>query len=287
MRLISWNVQWGRGARGDVSLPRMIGEARRLADFDVLCMQEVTRGFNVLAGHPGDDQFAELANELPGFTVLDAIGADLAPLKLDGPSAPRRQFGNALATRLPVERVIRHSLPWPADPDAPSMQRVALEAVLRAPRGPLRVIVTHLEFYSLPQRLAQVDALRRIQQEAAAHAARPAAAENAIGPFADTARPVSAIVCGDFNSAYDSEAYRRMLEPLEGSPAFIDAWTALHPGATPPHTAGVYDTEQWSDGPLTCDFVFVTEDLRSRLRSCDIDGATRASDHQPIVLEID
>jgi endonuclease/exonuclease/phosphatase family metal-dependent hydrolase len=287
MRLISWNVQWGRGASGDVSLPRMLGEARRLADFDVLCMQEMTRGFNVLAGHPGDDQFAELADELPGFTVLEAIGADLPPLRLDGPSAPRRQFGNAIATRLPVERVIRHSLPWPADADAPSMQRVALEAVLRAPGGLLRVVVTHLEFYSPRQRLAQVDALRRIQQEAAAHAAQPAPAENAIGPFTDTARPVSAIVCGDFNSAYDSEAYRRMLMPLDGSPRFVDAWTSLHPGATPPHTAGVYDTGQWQDGPLTCDFVFVTDDLQSRLRSCEIDGATRASDHQPIVLEID
>jgi endonuclease/exonuclease/phosphatase family metal-dependent hydrolase len=287
MRLISWNVQWGRGARGDVSLPRMIGEARRLADFDVLCLQEVTRGFTVLAGHPGDDQFAELADELPGFTVLDAIGADLAPLKLDGPGAPRRQFGNALATRLPVERVIRHSLPWPADADAPSMQRVALEAVLRAPGGPIRVIVTHLEFYSLPQRLAQVDALRRLQQEATAHAARPAPAENAIGPFTDTARPVSAIVCGDFNCAYGSDAYRRMLEPLADSPSFVDAWTALHAGAAPPPTAGVYDTEQWPDGPLACDFVFVTEDLRRRLRRCEIDSETRASDHQPIVLEID
>jgi endonuclease/exonuclease/phosphatase family metal-dependent hydrolase len=286
MRLISWNVQWGRSAHGDVNLSRTIDEARRLADFDVLCMQEVTRGFSVLPGHPGDDQFAELADLLPGYTVLGAIGADLAPLKLDAPAAPRRQFGNALATRLPVERVIRHSLPWPADPDAPSMQRVALEAVLRAPGGPVRVIVTHLEFYSLKQRLAQVDRLREMQQEAAAHAASPAPAENAIGPFADTARPVSAIVCGDFNSAFDSDAYRRMLDPLDGSPSFVDAWTALHPGQTPPMTAGVYDKVQWSDGPLTCDFVFVTEDLQARLRRCEIDSATRASDHQPIVVEM-
>ncbi|HEY3599412.1 MAG TPA: endonuclease, partial [Paraburkholderia sp.] len=44
---------------------------------------------------------------------------------------------------------------------------------------------------------------------------------------------------------------------------------------------------QWQDGPLTCDFVFVTEDLRGRLRRCEIDGETRASDHQPIVLDID
>jgi endonuclease/exonuclease/phosphatase family metal-dependent hydrolase len=283
MRLISWNVQWGRDSDGDVNLARTIDEARRIADFDVLCMQEITRGFGVLPGHPSDDQFAELAAALPGFTVLDAIGADLAPLDA---GARRRQFGNALATRLPVEQVIRHALPWPADPATPSMQRVALEAVLRAPIGPVRVIVTHLEFYSLKQRIAQVDELRRLQQEAAGHAAHPAPAENASGPFAATGRPVSAIVCGDFNSEFGSDAYRRFVAPLVGAPGFIDAWTTLHPGKAPPPTAGVYDTEQWTSGPIACDFVFVTEDLRDRLRLCELDGLTRASDHQPILLEL-
>ncbi|CAG4891958.1 endonuclease/exonuclease/phosphatase family protein [Paraburkholderia saeva] len=300
MRLISWNVQWGRSADGVVDLAYTLDEARRLADFDVLCMQEVTRGLSALAGHPGDDQFAELARLLPGYTVLDAIGADL-PAAASGPSiasgasgtmsqpgAPlRRQFGNALVTRLPVQRVIRHTLPWPADPAAPSMQRVALEAVLEAPGGALRVLVTHLEFYSLTQRLAQVDALRRLQREAVDHAEHPAPAEDAIGPFNTTGRPVSALVCGDFNSAYGSDAYQRMLAPLAGSPAFIDCWTTLHPGATPPPTAGVYDTVQWKNGSLTCDFIFATEDLRDRLRRCEIDGVTRASDHQPVVLELD
>ncbi|TDV36367.1 endonuclease/exonuclease/phosphatase family metal-dependent hydrolase [Paraburkholderia caballeronis] len=290
MKLVSWNVQWGRDASGHVDLARTVREARRLADFDVLCLQEITRGFGALPGHPGDDQFAELAALLPGYTVIDAIGADLPPLDdphdPHDPHAPRRQFGNALATRMPVRQVIRHTLPWPADPAAPSMQRVALEAVLDAPGGALRVLVTHLEFYSLAQRLAQVDELRRLQQEAAAHAARPAPPENAEGPFAPTARPVSAIVCGDFNSAYGEDAYRRMLAPLADSPSFIDAWTTLHAGATPPPTAGVYDTVQWSAGPLTCDFVFVTDDLHGRLTSCEIDGAARASDHQPIVLEL-
>ncbi|QGZ54771.1 endonuclease/exonuclease/phosphatase family protein [Paraburkholderia acidiphila] len=292
MRLVSWNVQWGRDATGVVDLARTVSEARRLADFDVLCLQEITRGFRALPGGPGDDQFAELRALLPGYTVIEAIGADL-PAQHDPQSArqgtapmPRRQFGNALATRLPVAQVFRHALPWPADSTAPSMQRVALEAVLDAPGGALRVLTTHLEFYSLRQRLAQVDELRRLQQEAADHAAHPAPAENNVGPFARTARPVSAIVCGDFNSAWSSDAYTRMLEPLAGSPAFVDAWIALHTGATPPPTAGVYDTKQWADGPLACDFVFVTEDLRPRLRSCEIDGATQASDHQPIVLEL-
>ena len=287
MKLVSWNVQWGRDAQGHVDLGRTIDAARRLADFDILCMQEITRGFGALPGGPGPDQIAEIAKALPGFTVLYAVGADLPPLDIE--SEPRRrQFGNAIATRLPVKQVIRHSLPWPADAASPSMQRVALEAVV-APSGdePVRVIVTHLEFYSLKQRLAQVDELRRIQLEAVDHAAHPAPAENATGPFAATSRPAGAIVCGDFNSEFDSEAYRAFLAPLPNAPGFIDAWTTLHPGATPPPTAGVYDKAQWSSGSLTCDFVFVTEDLRARLRSCEIDGVTRASDHQPIVLELD
>jgi len=284
MKLVSWNVQWGRDADGRVDLQRTIAQAKSLVDFDVLCMQEITRGFGVLPGGPSSDQISDLERALPGYTVHYAVGADLP--SLDG-SPRRRQFGNAIATRLPASLVIRHSLPWPADASAPSMQRVALEATVQTHSGPLRVVVTHLEFYSPAQRLAQVDELRRLQQEAAGHAAHPAPAENATGPFADTARPVSAIVCGDFNSAFGSEAYRRFIAPLPNGPGFVDAWTAMHPGQTPPPTAGVYDTVQWSDGPLTCDFVFVTEDLRPRLRRCEIDGATQASDHQPILLELD
>jgi len=90
MRLISWNVQWGRSAHGDVNLSRTIDEARRLADFDVLCLQEVTRGFSVLAGHPGDDQFAELVTS--GGTI--AISATALTDRFAAASvAPRSNAG--------------------------------------------------------------------------------------------------------------------------------------------------------------------------------------------------
>ncbi|KWA13863.1 endonuclease/exonuclease/phosphatase family protein [Burkholderia territorii] len=284
MRLIDWNVQWGRDADGVVDLPRTIAAARQLGDFDVLCVQEVTRGFGALPGRPGPDQFAELAALLPGYTVVDAIGADLPALE---PGAPRRQFGNAIATRLPVRRVLRQLLPWPADAGAPSMPRVALDVEVVTPSSPLRVVTTHLEFYSARQRLAQVDALRDRHREACAHADRPAPAENATGPFSATNQPRDAIVCGDFNSAFGSDAYQRMLAPIADAPSFVDAWVARHPGCTPPPTAGVYDTAQWSEGPLTCDFVFVTDTLLPRVRRCEIDAGLRASDHQPVVLELD
>ncbi|PRF97586.1 endonuclease [Burkholderia ambifaria] len=284
MRLIDWNVQWGRDADGVVDLARTIAAARRLGDFDVLCMQEVTRGFGALPGQPDPDQFTELAALLPGYTIFEAIGADLPPLET---GAPRRQFGNAIATRLPVGRVLRQLLPWPADASGPSMPRVALEVELTTPSGALRIITTHLEFYSARQRLAQVDAMRARHREACAHADQPAPAENATGPFTATGQARDAIICGDFNSAFDSDAYRRLLEPIADAPSFVDAWVARHPGHTPPPTAGVYDTAQWSDGPLACDFVFVTDTLLPRVTRCEIDGDVRASDHQPVVLEVD
>jgi len=289
MRLVDWNIQWGRGVDGRVDLARIVREARALCDFDIMCMQEVTRGFHEspsaggLAGGPGADQFAELAALLPGMTVIDATGSDLPPI---GTGSRRRQFGNAIVTRLPVRQVLRHSLPWPADPAKPSMLRVALEAVIDTDVGPLRVISTHLEFYSETQRLAQVERLRELHREACDHARRPALAEKQDSPFADTGRPMSAIVCGDFNSAFQGAAYRKMLEPIADAPAFADAWTRAHGDSAREPTVGLYDKEQWPDGPFACDFIFVTEDLAARVASCEVDPHSRSSDHQPMWLEL-
>lgn len=293
MKLVDWNIQWGCGVDGRVELGRIVREARALCDFDVLCLQEVTRGFNEapedggLKGGPSFDQFAELATLLPEMTVIEAIGSDLPSLRSSSRSrSHRRQFGNAIVTRWPVRQVFRHSLPWPADPAKPSMQRVALEALLDTDIGPLRVISTHLEFYSDRQRLAQVERLRDLHREACDHARHPARAEKPDSPFADTDRPMSAVLCGDFNSAFEDTAWCRMLEPIADAPAFVDAWSCAHPGEARAATVGLYDHEQWPDGPFACDFVFVTEDLAPRIAMCEVDPQSRASDHQPMWLEL-
>ncbi|ARP84996.1 endonuclease/exonuclease/phosphatase family protein [Bordetella genomosp. 9] len=290
MRLVNWNIQWGRGVDGRVDLKRIVDEARRLTDFDVLCLQEVTRGFDGgdaaggLPGGPEADQFAALADLLPGYTVLSAIGADLPALK---PGAPRRQNGNAIITRYPVGPVFRHSLPWPPDPAVMSMPRVALEAVLLTDVGPLRVTTTHLEFYSAAQRIAQAHALRGLHMEASGHAHRPSRHGNPNSPFAAVERPAAALICGDFNSATDDAAYQCMLDPMPpGVPSLADAWTALHGAAERAPTVGVHDHIQWPQGPFACDFVFLTPDLARRLTRCDVDPYSTASDHQPIVVEL-
>src|SRR5690606_33799244 len=123
----------------------------------LICLQEVAVNFPGLPGSRGEDQVAELSAGLHGYTGIYGAAIDVP----DGRGG-RSQFGNVIFSRLPVGQVWRHLLPWPAEPDAPSMQRVLVEAVVTAELGPLRVMTTHLEYYSQRQREAQIDAIRRL-----------------------------------------------------------------------------------------------------------------------------
>ncbi|MFS8929855.1 endonuclease/exonuclease/phosphatase family protein [Cupriavidus taiwanensis] len=283
MELISWNIQWGRGADGRVDLARQVQTLRAMADADVLCLQEVTRGFGELRGEPGADQVSELTALLPGYHLLYAPAVERR-----GRTGELKQFGNLIATRLPVREVFRHPLPWPADPEVASMPRVALEATVEAGSARLRVICTHLEYYSATQRTAQAEALRDWHAEACAHARRPGRSEQWPGPFTPEPRPAEAILCGDFNSKPDDIAYRRMLEPFDdGTLPWRDAWLHAHPGQPHAPTCALHDKEQWPEPPFACDFMLVTEPLVARIRRCEVNADTDASDHQPILLSLD
>ncbi len=200
MKLITWNIQWGCGVDGLVDLQRIVAEARAMADFDVLCLQEVADNFPQLDGNDDRDQFAELARLLPGYHRVEAFGVDVA-----GEDGRRRRFGNAIFTRYGVLSARRHALPWPADPNHPSMPRVAVEAVLRAPMGPLRVTTTHLEYYSESARRAQALRLRALHDEACSRALHPHAAD--AGALDATPQTTAAILTGDFNFAPQSASY--------------------------------------------------------------------------------
>jgi endonuclease/exonuclease/phosphatase family metal-dependent hydrolase len=278
MRLLNWNVQWCRGADGRVDPARIAAEARRLADPDVICLQELSVNFPDLPGSNGADQVHLLAQALPEYTVCFVGGVDVP-----AGNGRRSHFGNAIFSRLPVGRVLRHSLPWPPALDVPSMPRVAVEAVLEASFGPVRVITTHLEYYSQEQRAAQVERLREIHVEACGgQFPNPER-----GVFKSYPRPASAILCGDFNLPPENPLHRRMTEGFleKRVPAFRDAWQALSPGTPHPHTFRLYQKEE-GESPYSCDYVFVTEDFVSRLKTVRVDGATQASDHQPVIVEL-
>jgi endonuclease/exonuclease/phosphatase family metal-dependent hydrolase len=279
MVVITWNAQWCRGIDGAVDPVRVARTARALADFDVLCLQEVAINFPALAGSRGENQMAELSAALPGYLPLFGVATDL-----DDGRGGRSQLGNAIFTRLRVLEVFRHLLPWPAEPGVQSMQRMALEAVVVSHGGPLRVISTHLEYYSAPQRTAQVDGLRRLHAEACAHAHAPRVSGDPGEPFEAHPRPASAILCGDFNFKPEDPEHARMTEVAEsGAPRFLDAWQSAHPDRPHPPTMGVHDNA-WPQ--YCCDFLFVTDELADRVEDVTVDNATQASDHQPVLLQL-
>src|SRR5438067_669231 len=66
---------------------------------------------------------------------------------------------------------------------------------------------------------------------------------------------------------------------------FVDAWQALNPGKPHPNTFRVHERDE-GESPYCCDYVFVTADLAPRLRSIRVEGDNRASDHQPVIVEL-
>jgi endonuclease/exonuclease/phosphatase family metal-dependent hydrolase len=280
MRIVSWNIQWGRGIDGRVDLRRAI-EWLNSVDADVICLQEIAVHHPGLPGGADEDQPRRLGEQFPGYETIYGVGSDLT----DG-AGGRRQFGDMILSRMQVLQVFRHLLPFPPDPGVPSMQRVAVEVVAAAPVGTMRIITTHLEYYSATQRAAQVEALRALQAEGYRHALMPRSNAESDAPFAVQPRGEYSVFCGDFNFPAGAPEYARMQEGIAvGVPRLLDAWVLAHPGETHAPTAGVHEAT-FSSGPECYDFFFVSDNLDGRIANVSVDARTDASDHQPVLLDL-
>jgi endonuclease/exonuclease/phosphatase family metal-dependent hydrolase len=111
MRLVTWNIQRGRGADGACSLRRVVADLKRLGEIDIFCLQEVSAGYTDLSACDGTNQFVELTRLLPEYTPISGVATDTL-----GEDGTRRLFGNMIFSRWPVLQAFRHALPWPADP---------------------------------------------------------------------------------------------------------------------------------------------------------------------------
>ena len=281
MQLVTWNTQWCCGNDGIVSPQRIVDGARALADFDVLCLQEISVHYPRLLGNPGHDQVQILRELLPGYQVF--FGAAVNEWSPQG--APQ-QFGNLIATRLPVAHVQHHPLPYPADQGVRSMPRMATVVTVCDPAlGAVRIMTTHLEFYSKPQRMAQAKALRALHIEACAQAAQPSAQSSDGSPFQSKAHTANAILCGDFNLEPSEPEYAAIHEPFGYGQRLCDCWKLLHGESPHDPTFRLHD-RTYGPVPVACDFVFVSDSLKDRLRSMTIDSETQVSDHQPVAIEL-
>ncbi len=277
MILITWNIQWALGTDGIMDPARIVNHARSMADFDVLCLQEVSDNWPELKASPVMNQFAAFAALLPGFQAIDGVAHETR----DAAGRPKR-FGNMILTRFPVLQVLRHALPWPAV-GTNNMPRGLLEVVAMTPSGPVRLMTTHLEYSHPAIRREQVEALRGLHASACARVTTPRA--DGAGTYARTPSTPSAILTGDFNMKPDDALKQHISAPFsEGWPRLVDSWTAFNGMKPHPLTSCIID--QTHGTPHCCDYVFLTEDLAPTIRRITCDEETRVSDHQPILIEL-
>lgn len=278
MRLITWNIQWARGVDKRVDPRRVIDHVKSMADFDVLCLQEVADNFPDLDGNDATNQFRAFAEFLPGFTAIEGVGVDV-----DDGRGGRKRFGNLILTRYPVAQALRHLLPWEAVATR-NMPRVMIEAVAMTPIGPVRLMTTHLEYSSSLLRAAQVEAIRQAHRMATARHATPREA----GPHTYRMTPASrdAILTGDFNMLPDDPVLTQLTAPFDGDvEPLTDLWRRLKGDEQHPLSANIFDQTYGAAGCL--DYVLATPNLAARARSIFYDVDTQVSDHQPILVEFD
>ncbi len=279
MRVVSWNIHWGCGRDGRIRIHAIIDVLRKLNP-DVICLQEVAANHPELEGSATANQFKQLAGAFGGYHAID-----YAPSEIYRNNVPRL-FGNLILSKYRITQAHRHSLPWPFDPVSPGMPRGAIEVVLDTPRGKLRVVTTHLEYYSRLQRAAQVGRLRELHAQACARSRAFQPNPEMDAPFQLGELPAAAIYCGDFNLQPGSEEYEALLAPpLSGELALVDAWRARHPDHARAPTAGLHGFA-WPEKPDCYDYFFVTEDLLPRIEEVEVQSETGVSDHQPIVLDL-
>lgn len=286
MKIVSYNVQYGIGMDGRFDPQRI---ASSLAGADIIALQEVTRGFHK-NGYA--DLVAHFADLFPEHFHVYAAPCDLLLdiLVENGKRTERRfQFGNMILSRWPILATRHLLLPRSRTIDQLNLQRGAIEALIAAPDGPLRIYSTHLDHVSPDERLAQIVYLKaRILNFAAEGGSLTGASE---AGFPDLPLPENFLLMGDFNMEPESPEYVEMtghrdryygrvprvnqvvdvLDRLGKLPADSYSW------AQPP-----------GDGPVKMhlDYCFVSSGLVPRLRDAWIDRQALGSDHFPVWVDL-
>lgn len=92
------------------------------------------------------------------------------------------------------------------------------------------------------------------------------------------------VLCGDFNSPVGASEHAALLAAGD-APAFVNAWQIVHGAVPPAPTFGVHE-RRYVEVPACYDLFLVSENITDRIRNVVVDALTDASDHQPVLLDL-
>ncbi len=289
MRFVTYNIQYGKGRDGLVNLERI---AQEVAGADIIALQEVERFWT----RSGDvDQATRLGELLPSYFWHYGPGVDLDASTRDATGRVRRrrrQFGNMLLAKTPLQACRNHLLPKYASCGPLSIQRAALEAIVEVGEGrAVRAYSIHLTHLSAETRLPQVKRLLKIHRRAPMEGVALCGSD----VYAELARdgipegmPRCAILMGDFNFLPRSREYVAIVGPesdyggiITNPEGFVDAWSWSG------QTIESGTTSDIRGMPARLDYFFVSAELAGSIRGVRVDESATGSDHQPLWMELD
>lgn len=286
MKFASFNIQYGIGLDGNFDASRIADAVR---DADIIAMQEVTRNF----GRNGNVDLPEIfAGLLPDRYHAFGAGTvtDAGSAMVDGRMQMRfSEFGNMILSRHPIRAVRNILLPRTRTYDKLNLQRSALECLIEAPNGPIRVYSVHLDHRSPAERIAQIGYLKqRLANYGVEGGVVTGGSEFG---FTEPPHADDYIVMGDFNMMPEQPEYVAMVGPK-------DLYYGRTANAVSPLDALDYLGKR-NDRDFTweepgkpeirqyLDYCFVSGSLAGRLKDGWVDAGCVASDHKPVWLEME
>ncbi len=263
--VVTYNIQYGFGLDEQYDLERIVNA---IAAADIICLQEVTRGF---IKNGGADMPALISDLLPDRFWSYHPAADIDMMSgMAGERAVNRrfQFGNMVLSRWPIRATRYHLLPRLWRRDELNLQRGALEATIDTPVGDIRFYSTHFDHIDPRERLSQASALADI----ALNFAVTGGAVTGAGSFGLPAYEDSGnfLLLGDFNFAPASDEYAHLTQEcgLVAVSAADTGWSWRDPAGRNP------------DQRL--DHIFANPALASRMSDARVDRDAMGSDHMPV-----
>lgn len=246
VRVVSYNMHTGIGADGQLSLERMAGVLADL-DADVIGLQEVDVHWS------GRSQWRDQARELAEILEMRVFFAPIYSFEPTNEGSPRREYGLALLTDLPVVHTENHSItrlstqgPDPVPAPAPGFP----ELVVEADGARLHVYGTHLDYRGDPS-------------------VREAQVADMLDILGDDPEDAQQVLLGDFNAGPAAPELAPLWRTL------VDSWAVA--GRGDGHTYPTSDPTKRID--------YVTHSTNIKTRHAEV-PTTPASDHLPVVADL-